>query len=195
MKRNTLENHEITIACLGWGSLVWDPRELPVQGRWFEDGPLIPIEFARQSSDGRLTLVIVPKSISVRTLWAPFSVDSIPAGREALRKREDVPEKNQETSIAVWFSENQNAPALASISRWAENLGLAAVLWTALPPRFEKKDGRVPHVEEAVEYLRKLPHEQRRHAERYVRMTPVQIDTPYRRRFELEFGWTPLATI
>jgi hypothetical protein len=40
--------------------LIWDPRELPIQRQWFEDGPLVPLEFARQSNDGRMTFVIQP---------------------------------------------------------------------------------------------------------------------------------------
>lgn len=181
------------IACLGWGSLVWDPRELPVQDKWFEDGPLLRVEFARQSSDGRLTLVLLPTVTEVRSLWAPFSVSEVAQARKALGKREGLSEKNHEKHIAVWSTTDKPDLEPSSIRAWAQGLGLKAVVWTALPPRFRDEDGRIPTVEEAVQHLRDLPHEQRRNAERYIRMAPRQVDTAYRRRFELEFGWTPLA--
>jgi hypothetical protein len=99
------------IACLGWGSLVWDPRELPVQGKWFEDGPLLPIEFARQSEDGRLTLVLVPEYESrVRSLWALFSVGTVAEEQEALRQRESIPEKNKVKHVAAWSAGEQEPP-------------------------------------------------------------------------------------
>lgn len=43
---------------LGWGSLLWDPRELPREGVWQRGGPQLTLEFSRVSRDGRLTLVI-----------------------------------------------------------------------------------------------------------------------------------------
>lgn len=58
------------IVCLGWGSLVWDPKELLIDGHWNTDGPLLPIEFCRQSQDGRLTLVIDPQSEPLQMLWS-----------------------------------------------------------------------------------------------------------------------------
>ena len=42
------------IAILGWGSLVWDSRQLPHSGEWHTGGPVLPIEFSRVSKDGRL---------------------------------------------------------------------------------------------------------------------------------------------
>jgi hypothetical protein len=184
------------IACLGWGSLVWDPRELPVRRKWFEDGPLLPLEFARQSSDQRLTLAIVPTlKTKVRGLWALFSVDSLPEAHEALRKRERVPENNKDTHIKVWPGEDERDPIPAEIASWARSLRLSGVVWTALPPRFNGEN-RAPTEVEAVDYLRTLVQENRAgNAEHYIRMAPQQVDTPYRRRFEAEFGWTPLSNV
>jgi len=180
------------IGCLGWGSLVWDPRELPVHGQWFVDGPFLPIEFARQSQDGRLTLVIVPKSSRVRSLWTVSAAPTLAEAREALRKREGVAESNFDEHIVAWSAGNETESNAPEIGAWARRVGLDAVVWTALPPKFQQEDNRIPTVDEAVSYLRDLPHEKRRSAEEYVRRAPCQVDTPYRRRFEKELGWKPI---
>jgi hypothetical protein len=50
------------IAVLGWGSLIWERRHLPITGDWQRSGPVLPIEFSRISRSGEragcLTLVI-----------------------------------------------------------------------------------------------------------------------------------------
>jgi hypothetical protein len=81
------------IACLGWGSLIWDPGSLPLRRnkpRWFTDGPELPIEFARKSSGGRITLVIVPrgKAKAQPVLWAHLTCLSVAQAHEALARRE-----------------------------------------------------------------------------------------------------------
>lgn len=183
------------IACLGWGSLVWAPHELPVQGKWFEDGPFLPIEFARESKDGRLTLVLVPEyERRVRSLWTLFSVGTVAEASEALRQRECIPEKNKEKHIAAWSAGEPDPAIFPEIATWVVGQTLDAAVWTALPPKFGKKEIR-PDVEQAVAHLRQLPHERRRNAERYIRMAPRQVDTPYRRRFEAEFGWSPQSSL
>ena len=70
----------MTTVCLGWGSLIWDQcraAELPTRGCWHKDGPFLPIEFARVSSNGRLTLVIMPDAKLVPVQWAKLDVDSL----------------------------------------------------------------------------------------------------------------------
>lgn len=183
------------IACLGWGSLIWDPRELPVRGTWFTDGPFLPIEFARQSSDGRLTLVLVADRVLVRSLWTAMSGSILEDARGALAKREGISKDRVTEDIGMWSGGETADPVVQRIAAWARAANIDAVVWTSLPPKFANTPRQVPSEEEAVAYLGALPHEHRRHAEQYIRMAPRQIDTDYRRRFEREWGWTPTSPI
>ena len=181
------------VACVGWGSLIWDPRELPVRRGWFEDGPLLPIEFARISSDGRVTLVITRGAAPVRALWALMDVGTVAEARQALGRRERIPEPDVPTDVGFLGPDGgSERPETARIRRWAERLELDAVIWTALPPGFEESRGEVPDVEALLRHLRGLGSGALENAERYVRRAPPQVDTAYRRRFESELGWEPV---
>jgi hypothetical protein len=180
-----------TIACLGWGSLVWDPRELAIQRQWFKDGPLIRVEFARQSQDGRITLVLTKCANPVRSLWAVMDSTNLASAKSDLRKREGIPESNEEKHIGSW-SVSQPSPALIpSLAEWSSARGVAHVIWTNLPPKFNGEE-REPSSYQVVVYLAGLVGAQREVAERYVRFTPRQIDTTYRRRIEAVLQWTAL---
>lgn len=198
------------IGCLGWGSLIWNPKGLPVRARWFEDGPLLPIEFARKSSRGRLTLVIVPTlEEHVRSLWALFSTGDLAAACEALRVREGIG-KEKAHDIKSWSAGGPGAPEPSArlvdshagapdpistvIGAWGSRVGLDAVVWTGLPPGDfgTPPVQRAPTEEEALEYLDSRPHEHRLVAEEYIRRAPVQIDTRLRRCFAAKLGWAPL---
>jgi len=181
------------IACLGWGSLIWDPRELPVRGKWFDDGPMLPIEFARQSSDGRITLVLVPPTFPfVRCLWKPMSVRKLTEARTALGHRESSKSEKPERSVDFWPRGSRNRPVATQVARWARDMRLDGVVWTNLPPSFQGQEGRIPTSQEVVNYLRTLRGAERRRSEAYIRNAPRQIDTDYRRAIERQLRWKPI---
>ena len=177
------------IACLGWGSLVWDPRELPIQREWFNDGPFVRVEFVRKSNDGRMTLVLEANASPVRSLWAVMDHTDKADAREALRKRESVPKKNSEEDIG-WWSKDEDPPKLiVNLPEWAATHDVEGVVWTALPWKFNGTDCP-PDEEQVLKYLKGLTGAIRDNAERYVRRAPRQIDTRYRRRIEAALQWT-----
>ncbi len=178
------------IAFLGWGSLVWNPGVLAIHRQWHTDGPYVRAEFLRQSSDGRLTLVLAQTADPVRSLWATFDGSDLTEAREALRSREGISANNAHKSIGSWSRGDQNPDCILEIEPWAASRGIESVVWTALQPKFNKKYGTGPSVDQAVAYLSGLTGPVRDLAEQYVRQAPQQVDTTYRRKIEAALGWS-----
>ena len=181
------------IAVLGWGSLVWSPRELRISGGWQADGPRLPIEFARISKDGRLTLVIYEDGLAVPTLWAVSAAATVSDARSNLRLREGT--LDQHIASTPPRPGTGDAPADAAtelVEQWRRRQGLDAVVWTNLPSNFEERSGLSHNGEHVVAYLLTLKGEQRKAAEEYMRRAPAQIRTPIRQFVEQRLGWRPI---
>ena len=179
------------IACLGWGSLIWCPGNLPV-GKWQCDGPSVNVEFVRQSKGNRLTLVLYSGAEPMRSYWACMAVDSLKDAVKHLADRECI-KCNIKKNIKCWSTGYKDPPNIDGLGSWASQRGIDHVIWTALGPKFCSEDGRAPTEDEAVAYLRKLSVKCiTANAKEYVRKAPPQIRTAYRRRIEHCLGWTPL---
>ncbi len=181
------------IATLGWGSLVWNPRDLVYYGPWKNDGPEIKLEFSRISRDSRLTLVIDPENgKSCKTLYTLSPrTEIIDTVNDLLEREGTIPKRigyydhrHQESSIPVFRDQVDITDILVD---WCETQKIDGVVWTALPPNFREEIGSLFSVERAVEFLKGLAKTTRKNALEYIRKAPDQIDTPLRRRVNLEW--------
>ncbi|PWS32627.1 hypothetical protein [Pedobacter paludis] len=173
------------IAVLGWGSLIWDKRNLSIaDGKWHENGPALPIEFARISSDGRLTLVIKPNWTDVVTLYAISLFDDIDHAVENLRAREGTVVEN----IGYYnFSNGEkrvreaNESILPRLQSWAVEIGIDAVIWTDLSPNFSIRLKIPFNMENIKKYLNGVESGTFKIAKGYIDNAPKQVDTRFRR--------------
>lgn len=174
------------IAIIGWGSLIWDQRELPTLGGWQKGGPVLPIEFSRISSDGRLTLVIDEQNgVFVRTQCAQSGSANLREAIEDLRKREGSPSSR----IGVVSKTINNATTgFDTIKSWATTEKWDAVIWTGLPSNFEDKEHVPFTVENGLVYLSGLVGEKKDEARKYIHRAPEEVITPLRRAVG-EWGW------
>ncbi|EZP81990.1 hypothetical protein BV97_02011 [Novosphingobium resinovorum] len=178
------------IVCIGWGSLIWCQKSLPVASGWQADGPRLPVEFARESSDKRITLVICERSPAVEVLWAPLDVATLNNAKQVLAAREGIRDHNIQYSIGYWSpAAASNHHGGAAIAQWAAARGFEGAVWTALKPRINGEN-RMPAEQEVIEHLDRLSGAARDVAEEYVRLAPRQIATSYRTAIEAAFGWT-----
>ena len=191
----------MNIACLGWGSLVWNPCCLPVSGSWNCDGPDLPVEFARESENGRITLVIAEDATPVPVLWcnlSPQKIHNIDFAIFSLALRESTSINNIDFCSPDKNSGHFDVDVV--IKAWAQSHNIEAVVWTALKPGLnpeskfkldpdiERKRDVVPMLEDILKHLQCLPEDARKEAEKYIRKAPPQIQTNYRTEIEEALG-------
>jgi hypothetical protein len=181
----------MNIACIAWGSLLWKPSPLKLASGWHPDGPRLPIEFVRQSDDDpELALALYEGAKPMPTYWAWLAVRDLDTARAMLGKREQIRPAYPECVGSI--PPLDGAAVDPRIESWMQKKSIDAVVWTALPAKFDGASGRAPTLDEAVAWLDSLQGAQRAKAEDYVRRTPAHIDTRYRRRIEQRLGWRPL---
>jgi len=182
----------MNIAVIGWGSLIWDPGELDIQEDWKEDGPEMPVEFARLSSRGRLTLVIHEQAEPVQALWARSAYNELDHAIENLRRREGTCEKH----IGNYNFQNDEHDTkfpfiLESIKCWGSKQDVDAAIWTDLPSNFtEETDFDGLTEENVIDFLMNSSHVNQENAEEYIRKAPEQVRTTFRPEIENELGWS-----
>lgn len=186
-----------TTAILGWGSLIWQPKELAYNKTfgWQKDGPILPIEFARISKDGRLTLVITENGTKVPVLYTLSNHHNLEEAVLNLAVREGSGrnsigsyDKNKDTFSSKFQFENE-------IKNWIKNTDFDAVIWTNLGENWNIKNEKGDIIrqiepERRIEYLKELKGNTSVIAEEYIRRTPIEINTDFRKEIEKKLNWT-----
>lgn len=178
------------IAILGWGSLIWNPRDLPITGDWQRGGPVVPIEFSRVSGRGDragcLTLVIdEQQGAEVCTRFALSLRSNLDDAIRDLKDREGtISERigylNLRRNTERQYARQQHPHACDTIKAWAQTQRLDAVVWTALASNFEEVARHPFSVEAAILYLKALNEPAKSRALEYLQKAPPEVVTPVR---------------
>ena len=179
------------IAYIGWGSLIWNQGSLKLRGTWQKDGPFLPVEFARVSQDGRLTLVLCRNAPSVQTLWSYAAEENLNVAIKELSLREGTNTKK------IGYLSLRNGKSRCRVieelvfvmDKWLRVKGLDAAVWTDLPANFAERTGMAFTTENVIAYLQSLEGKSLDAARTYIVNAPESINTPLKRAIEEELGW------
>jgi hypothetical protein len=184
------------IVILGWGSLIWDKRGLPIAGDWQKDGPKLWIEFSRISKKGErtgcLTLVIDERSKEESiSLYAASPRTDLAQATADLQAREGTPQDDIgfcEVAARRFapIAQNRHPKSCERIRAWALGKGFDAVVWSAQSRRFKDVLGIAFSPAAAMNYLNGLAEPTKKNAIYYIQETPDQITTPFRRLFLMQ---------
>jgi len=180
------------IAILGWGSLLWDPKDLQCATQFELTGPSLPIEFCRISKDHRLTLIIDEDFGTLcQTYAATSAFTTLEEAMENLRLREGMFSVADVGFVELHSQERSRAAVkrhphvVESIADWALHAGYEAVIWTALDSHFEDRTTEPFSVSAAMRYLEALEKGDTdvfARALTYIRRAPDATQTPVRER-------------
>ncbi|WKZ81892.1 MAG: hypothetical protein QY307_07250 [Acidimicrobiia bacterium] len=176
------------ITILGWGSLVWNPGSLPIDGPWQGTGPVLPLEFSRVSRDGRLTLVIDREHGDPCQTYSVLSqqVHLGDAIGDLCRREETEESRIGFVDLESGDCRGRDDLAVKAIKAWAEAGDIDGVVWTDLEPNFEMKSGAAFSVTSAIRYIDGLPATNRAKAIEYIARAPANVSTPFRRAWAID---------
>lgn len=167
--------------------------------RW-QRGPWLPVEFARKSADGRLTLVLYGNHL-VSTFWTMSRHNNIDDACENLRQREGnaAPGDIHYTTggglrTCHGAAPNSGTPDVsAAVETWlCARSEIDAAVWTGLPARGFTGLSHQALTREALAYATGLTGEVASRAEEYVRRAPATVHTPVRAALErAPLRWLP----
>jgi len=211
LSTNWLAKHEVNmsnklegkIAILGWGSLIWEPKDefKKYIGPWEKGGPILPIEFSRISKtrNGALTLVIDPDNGSnIQTRYTLSKRVNPEDAACDLRTREGTVIRHIGlVDFKTNFIRGHWSFIVDKIKLWANDNKLRAVVWTDLPPNYTEITNNLFEPSDAVEYLKNLNEEGKESAKEYLTNAPPEVQTTLRGLIEKDpwFGDNKLPTI
>jgi hypothetical protein len=173
------------IAIIAWGSLIWEPKELQFDEKigWLENGPILPIEFARISNNKRLTLVITPDGTPVKTMYSISTNNRLDLAVTNLMKREGTIKRHIHSYCKINGFSDDTFSYKKNITDWINNTDYDCVIWTNLPENWKEKTN------DRIEYLKSLSLDESLLAKEYICNTPKQTQTNYRTLIEEKLNW------
>jgi hypothetical protein len=193
------------IAVIAWGSLTWDDsRQFQRCSDWRFNGPALPVEFARVTSQReknqtRVSLVLLAGATPVVTYWTEVNFMTVEDARRELAKAEGTTGSDPLSKIGFWSASSTSAGRLRDtildVGKWASALGLDSAVWTDLKPNLPNDSAQVfspdllPAVTQRIEQYRSHP-KWFSEARDYVERAPRQITTLCRAALNAHFGWT-----
>ena len=192
------------IVIVGWGSLIWDPRDLPLERTWQNGGPNLPIEFSQVSQDCRLTLVIDYENgvvVPTQLIHSPRvnlgeAIKDLRLREGTIRKRIGFVDLRHGKDSTVNYSDAERDSkdyldrqrACSDVSTWLSGTDYNAAVRTALTSNFKSEVDHDYSVDAALEYLWSLPKSAMERAIKYISNAPAFINTPLLRRLiEIQF--------